>query len=448
MSAQATEQQAAIELIVEQDPEGQVAANVPVRWRISNEMVQTLAEQAVADPYMLLVVTNGEREMDRHLVPLKAGMTYLQMRRPGTNVIHAAIVWRVMGEDSVKRIINAKDDYGNYKLDLVRRFVPGLAEVRQQIEELHERMDWGNADKQTKRELKALKLQRDVLQLMDDVYGLFDGFRAFGRSAEGDEIRVEVPEVMFAKEPPAWMNWLGTLYKWPRKAQDQCDLRRRALVTALSLPLAVPVVVVVAAFAAVAWLAFKLSAVMVTGVLLFFGKRGLDYSVIYEWDNFDLKDIWYRAKPSVWLYKKTEIERPSGWDSSYIVRETEYVRRNVAFAFINPPFMVLSFIISLGLNSMIGGSGSVSVNAVGAVLGAVVVGLVASLAVKWQQKRKASANDKKKVVNPEQKNKLERDLILLTSGGSARLSDLPTRQRSVRLRYLHLKAAVCKPFAK
>ena len=78
MSAQTTEREAPIELIVEQDKDGQVAANVPVRWKISQEMVQTLAGNGT-EPYMLLVTTAGTTELDRAVVPLKAGMTYLQM---------------------------------------------------------------------------------------------------------------------------------------------------------------------------------------------------------------------------------------------------------------------------------------------------------------------------------------------------------------------------------
>lgn len=452
MSAQATEQQAAIELIVDQDPEGQVAANVPVRWKISPEMVQLLAEKGI-EPFMLLVVTNGEHEMDRILAPLKLGMTYLQMRRPGTNTIHAAIVWRKDGEDSVKRIINAKDDHGNYKLDLVRRFNPGVAALDHRIEQLgdivyrYESTITDEAIREAKRERQDLATKRKELRMQDRVFGLYDGFTAIERTIEGDQINVEVPAEMFAGPPPRWMKWLGTLYKWPRKYLDQCDLRKRAVATLISFPVVIPLGLVAGFVLGFGWVCFKLGAVLVTGVLLFFGKRDLDYSVIYEPDNLDLKDIWYRAKPSFWLYKKTTRERPSGWDSKYMISETEYVRRDPAFGFINPPFMLFSFVIGRLIDPLFGGGTSVVSVAAGAVAGAVVFGLIAAFIAKWMDKRNAAASDKKQVVTAEQRSKLERDLSLLTSGGAAKLSDLPMGQRTVRLRYLHLKAAVCKPFA-
>jgi hypothetical protein len=113
MSAQATETTHAIELIVEQDEKGQVAATVPVRWKISPEMAHNLAEKGV-EPFMLLVVTQGKSELNRYVVPLKEGMTYLQMRRPGTLTLHATIVWQGKEEPwPAKKVVMAKDDYGN-----------------------------------------------------------------------------------------------------------------------------------------------------------------------------------------------------------------------------------------------------------------------------------------------------------------------------------------------
>jgi hypothetical protein len=451
MSAQATEQRSAIELVVEQDPMGQVAATVPVRWAISPEMVERLAE-VVANPYMLLVITSGAHELDRYLVPLKAGMTFLQMRRPGTLTIHATIVWQKQGGDSVKSVVMKKDDHGLYRLDLIRTFIPGLAEVIDRLDELDEEMEAASYGSALYEQMKAERkqLRRRVDKLHDDgteVLGLYDGFHAIERTAESDQINIEVPSEMFAKQPPSWMSWLGDLYKWPRKARDQCDLRRRAIFTAFTLPLLVPIGIVIGVLAAFCWMLVKLSAIVITGVLLFFGKRGLDYSVIYEWDSLDLKDIWYRAKPSFWLYKKTEVTQPHDWYPDRTVTTTEYVRRDVAFSFINPPFVLVSFIVGRLLDEVIGSGSSIASGVISAAIGAVFIGVVASVATKQYQKRKANATEKP-VLTDEQKSKLERELLLLTAGGSAKLSDLPTRQRSFRLRYLNLKASVCKPFAR
>lgn len=451
MSTQQVTETPAIELIVEQDEDGQVAANVPVRWKISEEMAQTLADKGV-EPFMLLVIANGTYEMDHHLVPLKAGMTFLQMRRPGTMTIYATIVWQREDGDSVKKIVMRKDDYGNYEFQAVDSFMPGDAELSRRIDELYESIHWGDLDEKSLREAqlkrKLLNSRRKrLLRQGVEVFGLRDGFHAIQRTAESDQIDVEVPEEMFAAEPPRWMNWLGTLYKWPRKAQDQCDLRRRALVTALSLPLVVPVAIVVGVFAVCVWTAVKLVACLATGLLLFFGQRNLDYSVIYEWNNIDVKDIWYDAKPSFWLFKKTKVERPHPWDADRMISETEYVRRDAAFDFINPPFVVFSFIVGRILSVVLDLNTPVLSSLISAVVGAVVIGVTASLIKRLMNGRKVAPRDEQ-VITAEQRSKLQRELASLTSGGAARLSELPMEQRTVRLRYLNLKTAVCKPFAR
>jgi hypothetical protein len=445
MSAQTTQQAPAIELIVEQDKEGQVAANVPLRWKISPEMAQNLAQKGV-EPFMLLIIANDGYETDRYLVPLKVGMTFLQMRRPGTGTIYATIVWQKDGEDSVKKIVLRKDDYGNYMFEPLRWFKPGLAAVERRLDELIEIVRLHDTDEEStalaslKSERKQLRAQLEILLNQEEVFGLFDGFRAIERSTESDQINIEVPEAMFAADPPRWMTWLGTFYKWPRKAQDQCDLRRRALLTAASLPFVVPIVVVLGVIVGAGWLAFKLVAVLVTAVLLFFGVRNLDYSVIYEWDNFELGDIWRYTEPSFWLYKKVivEVEQPHA-NHSYTV--TKYEPRNLAFTWISPPVLVFFVSLQLILNgfamsSLLYGIGF-----------PVVLALLTPFFAKWLKRRKAGAS-KESVITEEKRSKLEHELILLTAGGSAKLSDLPTGQRTVRLRYLNLKATVCKPFAR
>ena len=140
-----------------------------------------------------------------------------------------------------------KTDYGTYQIDLVRYFTPGMAELEQHLEELDEtidRLEWRDdvsEDNEQLREFKAerrkVRTRRNELHEQEAVFGLVDSFKVLERTLESDQIDIEVPEDMFATEPPRWMIWLGTRYKWPRKAQDQCDLRRRALFTGITLPL-------------------------------------------------------------------------------------------------------------------------------------------------------------------------------------------------------------------
>ncbi len=444
MSAQATETTHAIELIVEQDEKGQVAATVPVRWKISPEMAHNLAEKGV-EPFMLLVVTQGKSELNRYVVPLKEGMTYLQMRRPGTLTLHATIVWQGKEEPwPAKKVVMAKDDYGNYNLELVGCYIPGLTKINQQVNELHyyicsnsDSSDEDEIDK-ARNELNRLREECTKLNQQEPVFGLIDAFEAIERTPEGDQLNIEVPEAMFAKEPPRWMSWLATRYKWPKKAQDECDLRRRALLTVFSAPFVIPVGLVFGAIAVCGLLMFKLTAVIVTAVLLFFGKRNLDYSVIYEWDNIELRDIWRYSKPSVWYYKKVKTEQ-SYYEGGPKHTEIKYEKRNPAFEWINPPTLAFFIVLQLlfrgvELSSVLAG-----------ILFPVIFGLGAFFI---DRRRKLDNKKDKKVVTDEQRSKLQQKLSTLTTGGAARISDLPPEQRTVKLRYLDLKAAVCKPFAR
>lgn len=452
MSTQTTEVPTAIELIVEQDEAGQVAANVPVRWKISQEMVQSLAEQGV-DPYMLLIVMNGTFEMDRVLVPLKSGMTYLQMQRPGINVIHATIVWETEDGASIKKVLFNKDDYGNYQCQLFRHYVPGRAELEDRIYDLDDRLEgWDDTvaperQKELKRERKELRAALAKLNEQDLVYDLYDDFQAFERTAERDQLAVEVPEAMFAPPPGPVIRWLATLYGgfWQRGGwRDQCDMRRRALFTALTLPIAAVGVILFMVLVAVFWLIGKVTSFVVTAVLLFFGIRNLDYTYLQEWGEFDPKTVLLSdTNPSFWRYRKVDVEI-EGWNGTYT--DTQYERRDVAFDFINPPFIVGSFMLGYVLNDFFDVGSSPAGILMGVVAAAVVIGLTASAIVRRQNSEKPEPS--KVTVSAEQRSRLERELAALTSGGAAKLSDLPKEQRTVKLRYLDLKASVCKPYAK
>ncbi len=446
MSVQDTKQ-AAIELIVDQDEDGQVAANVPVRWKISPEMVQRLTEKGV-EPYMLLVVSASDRELDRYVLPLKAGMTYLQMRRPGINTIHATIVWQREGESTVKAAVLEKDNYGSYKFDVFGHYTPGVLEITARMDEQLRSRNYN--DEALSAEYRELRDQRSTLYgEFNGVYGLIDYYTRIERTPEGDAIDVDVPQEMFAPDPSWLMTKLATLYGqrfWTRSGwRDQCDLRRRATFTAFTLPVAAPIAVLVCGIAVAYWLIVKLFAVMATGVLLFFGKRNLDYSVIYEWDNLDMKDLWYDAKPSFWTYKKVQKEKSYTWGPGTYTDVT-YEKRNAFFKYFNPPMIVVYGVAYLIITKLLGGNPSVWTVVSYAVVMPALMGLVALL-LAWLSNRRPSAPEPT-VVTPEQRTRLERELSSLTNDGFASVGDLPKEKRTIRLHYLHLKATVCKPFAR
>lgn len=441
--------QAAIELIVDQDEAGQVAATVPVRWKISPEMVQRLAEKGVK-PYMLLVVSANDYELDRYVLPLTAGMTYLQMRRPGINTIHATIVWQREGESTVEVAVLEKDNYGSYKFEIFGHYIPGVLELTSRVELLYEQLRSRNYDDEAlSAEYRELRDKRSTLYgEFKGVYGLIDHYTRIERTPEGDAIDVDVPQEMFAPDPSWLMIKLATLYGqrfWTRSGwRDQCDLRRRATFTALTLPVAAPIAVVLCGIAVFFWLIVKLFAVLATGVLLFFGKRNLDYSVIYEWDNFELKDLWYDAKPSFWTYKKVQTEKFAWGPGTYT--DVTYEKRNPFFKYFNPPVIVVYGVAYLITSKLLGGNPSVLTVVGYAVVFPALMGLGALMGGRMKNRRPSAPEPT--VVPPEQRTRLERELSSLTSDGHALVGDLPKGKRTIRLRYLHLKATVCKPFAR
>lgn len=438
MNARATTVKKSLELIVEADPEGHVAATVPVRWIISEEMSKKLATKT-SELDVLLVVTNGKTEMSRHVIPLKNGMTYIPLRRPGINTVHGTVVWQRDGYPTVKSVLFSKDPdgWGNYQIELVSYSNREIERLDRRIREIEEHLYgfsrpriYGWNRKRLQKRLSRLfmwrsRLQSDLketLQIKMNISSV--------NSMGVDAVNIEVPNEMFAPVPPRWMNWLGNLYKWPRPARDQCSLRRRALITVFSLPLAAVAAVVMGAILAIVYLFAKLFMLLATAVLLLFGMRGINYEVLWRYDEWVPADLWESLMPSFWWFKAVDKD---SW-------RTKYKRRNPAFLVINPPMLLAVFMTTWNFTPT-----DPKRAALIAIVGVLVVG--SSIAL-------LSLRAKKKVETPamsvEGRSKLQRQLALVTAGEAsrtARVSELPREQRTFELRYLALKAAVCKPFA-
>ncbi len=221
------------------------------------------------------------------------------------------------------------------------------------------------------------------------------------------------------------MKWLGKWFPSDRAPRDQCDLRRRAIVVVVASPIAVAGAVVFGVLAAVLWLGFKLVAVIITAVLLFFGRRELDFSVIYQWNNLAMPDIWQFSRPSIWTSKK--------------VSSVGYVNRPFWQQLLTPPMVAGFVVISMVARQSVTDGIFIGVSLV------LALSLIAFLGARVVTKLKQAP---KRTISVEQRSKQQRELALLTAGGSASLDDLPPEQRTVRLRFLDLKASVCKPFAK
>lgn len=438
-----------LQLFVDQDPNGQVDSVVPVRWCISAEVARQIKTLEINDPQLLIVISNDEEEVDRRVVSLWNQMEYIQFRRPGANKIHAAILWSPDGYQVVRAKVNARDDDGGYKMPLIGRSQPKV----ERLEARHQEVDNMSSlqFKQRKRMLRKLDCRiKDARETEEEVFGMRSSFDSIKRLNAEAEFDVFVPEEMFAKEPPTWMRWLGEFFDfWPRtKAVDQCDLRRRAILSACLLPFWGVWKVLQVALWATWWLVNLLNLV----VMLLVGMRSIDFKYVFaDGSPPGIEVMWQDAEPSVWWYRK-RVE-------SY---GTYYDRRLSILSVINPVVFILACVVGYGIarfglvNDLLQGL----MFALSVVLGtAVAIGLTLFVSPWISRRSEARAKEKEETQKLQEqrdvlasRTRLERELADLTCDAAltapVTIDALPKRRRTAHLRFQATKASVCRPFAR
>src|SRR3989344_1254846 len=227
---------APLELLIQQSPEGQVDAMVPVRWCITHELIQWMEQNEFRNPHVLIVVSNEEGEMSRKLVPLAREMTYVQFTRPGLNLLHATVV----------EIRHKKDDKNLLLSGSGSRYRTRLLEY------------------------SGDTFQNDTESPYND-YGrpaFRDHAHAVLRHPGEAQLAVSVPRELFAKEPPQWLStYVSGIAgsKWV----DQCHFRKKLGFVALPLT----IIPVYPTYLLLKWVASVLTAL---GALLA-GVRGIQW---------------------------------------------------------------------------------------------------------------------------------------------------------------------------
>ncbi len=440
----------ALSIFTVQDEQGQVDATVPVRWCISQETAEMLQKAGVRDPQVVIVVEHDGNEMDRYVVPLEKEMRYIQFRRPGNNVIHATIMWPA-GFGSVKKKVTDRNDSGVYRMKLLTKSRPGVERLDKQYDELaNQRFRLVQNDEAESDEAVALLNQMESLSVELDkaremepyqthMRDRLDAVHCIGNEAE---LGVVVPDEMFAKKPPRWMNWLGKFYDglfWNRDARDQCELRRRALITLPTMPFALAIALLLA----IGIELFQLAAV---GVLLLFGMRNLDFGPLrHPFDLWPPSDIWIHMEKSVWWYKKEDTE----------YRHSRYTLRHPVLTVVNPPMVVVFGLIGLTLYLTLGplvflflGLGSVFVaGLLISIINIAAKGPLARMAADVKVRRERMEEEQKKRDREELRKELEQ-LACTSAAREVSLSALPKERRTIALRFQAIKVKVCRPFAR
>lgn len=371
-----------LQLYVDVSPDGQVDSVTPVRWCIGLDLIEYFKRLSITDAKVLFVILQNGVEVGRKMVPVANEMTYLSFTRPGTNEVKAIVVY------NDPTYLMRQEKRGDYLYNVL-------------------------ADGE-----------------------IPDHFTMCSRLPGEDSISVNVPAQMFAKAPNKIMlKVAGVLFD--KKPKDQCDLRRKFLI---SIPL-IPFMAIVGVLGGI--VSITISAVMLV-VFAFLGFRGISASPLWhpysEGPARNIRAVDDNRASSIWIHE------PGVWPSQHFKHPVWWILNPVCIgAFIALGFAAQSIwhlhwpIIEVLLTAMI-------VPTVLVVLAIFVGGAVLGWYNGNASKRRAAARKRK----DEEDAKFYRELEALACNGTRvpSLEALPRQKRTFTLRYASLKKKVCRPYAK
>ena len=385
-------------------------AMIPLRWCLVPEEITFLREQRSENPHLFLVIVNSKKEVDRQLIPIGKMMTYLSFRHPGENTVFASIVWRAGGFRNLKSRYLGKDRSGNYFI-------------------LHY-----DSDENT--------------LVGTDGYGL-------------STITVNVSPEFFSPEPKPWEKWWVNLW-FETKPKDQCQFKKRRFLAYSIQPIAVLLfilfITVFRLLAALWWLGVR------TRVPVNFG------AIVHPFRNQSI-DVWWEA--SEWrggrdFYKmdKNKKLRPK-----FLLAFKPYLILLVAaILFLVDTLLVPEYDVPMLWEYLLLSVVTVAVWVIAAFLFGFILAIVGSIIeavissrdskskkrFKQQEKEAKAVKAEKLAAEAAQRaveaklKELENEFKLISCNGGPlipKLEALPKEKRTIHLRFMDLKARVCKPFA-
>ena len=237
---------------------GQPEASVKLSWCLNKALVEELKNTKAPKPQLLISIVSESaggrlKETARYVVPITLGTRYVSFSRSGLNSVRAMVVWDAAGEvTKLKRTLLSRYTNGGYEQDVLA----------------YESTEF----------IKKLAIDGSI-----------------GNSAGSNACTVQVPEAMFAKEPPKWLQqYIGKFVRG--NAFDQCHFRRRTIAGLLSMIVVLPALFV-----------FRLLSVAVLGLL---GIRGINPKPVLHLFSTESYGVWRNSKQkSVWIHKKNGEER-------------------------------------------------------------------------------------------------------------------------------------------
>lgn len=374
---------------------------ITISWCIRKEVFEKLKASKIENPHLLLVVVEWDEDYRRRseklhkLVPLSQALEYIQFQGPGLHRIIATIVWHSEGN----------------------------------IEELREFFlsQYGR-----------FRYENNLLTFYKDDLKESFLYATMGRTKETSSIEVDVAEEFFAKEPPEWLKWWVNLC-FAYGAIDQCDFRRRCLIT---FPWKSILVLL--------WITVRGIIGTASGIFLLFlcGIKGVNFKPIYKPFSSYIEHMWRDTDGSIFLNRKypflaafTPVLVLPMWAALVVI----------SYWLIGADSLTTSLILGLPLAICFLFLAITSIWAISLIGIHLFAHFVTKKAAKPSWQIEIEKAGKKEAEKELRLNREYLDLSFIMCNNKPpvlSLKDLPKEKRTFHLRFLDLKAKVCRPFAR
>lgn len=372
--------------------------SVPVRWCLSRDELNKLAETGEKAYILLLVVSDTGKDCSetRYLIPVAQMMEYINFYIPGEHKIFATVMWgKHKGED----------------INLRKRFLS-----RESCGYSRSLYDY------------------DEKKLYERGFNFKDfGVHKFG---------VNVPKEIFAKEPPAWeKSWVNWFYEG--KPKDQCYYRRRRLFAYSIQPLLV----------LFCFFALEIATLFITGALLMVGTKGIGFRKIIHPLMESFASIWDKTDGSVFGRRLILRLSPSIFLGSSVI---SWATCKILGVQILGKIGLLEAIIMGGVavGAVVAVSGFIYLSYYGIIKAIDAIDKIRNAIAPGAEERKEQKRLRAEAIEKERSRKfrerIEVEYALLACNGnlSANMRTLPPEKRTIYLRYKDLKSRICKSFAR
>ena len=253
-----------------QEPKVANNPTVAVRWCLGRQESNWLLEKKIEQPYILIVVCYMDHNHDVYLEPLDKLMTYITFRSSGRHQVLARIVWPQISAADEKRGGLAR----SFALTNWKDHVHGL--------------DW----------IHHVKFNHDQKVWRFWEHGDFGKSSPFTESPECLST-IEVAKEYFAPAPSGWLwNWVNLWYR--TRPRDPCQFRKRMILAFALQPLVECLLVIIKELC---WLITLLFGWVI------FGWRGMHPKVLFAPWRHGFLDVYGRKQGSWWLEESCGLEK-------------------------------------------------------------------------------------------------------------------------------------------